>query len=159
MLLFILNTVSFISVAFVINKYQKATIKLEDAYNMQYKSLILADELRQSSDDLTRMARTYVITGNSMFEEQYKTDVPVIAAGGIYTGADIRKFIELGANGVQMGTRFVATDECDASQIFKDTYINCKKEDIIIIDSPVGLPGRTINNKFLEDMAGCQRRQ
>ena len=73
MLLFILNTVSFISVAVVINKYQKATIKLEDAYNMQYKSLILADELRQSSDDLTRMARTYVITGNPMFEEQYKT--------------------------------------------------------------------------------------
>lgn len=72
MLLFILNTVSFISVAIVINKYQKATIKLEDAYNMQYKSLILADELRQSSDDLTRMARTYVITGNTMFEEQYK---------------------------------------------------------------------------------------
>lgn len=73
MLLFILNTVSFISVAIVINKYQKATIKLDDAYNMQYKSLILADELRQSSDDLTRMARTYVITGNAMFEEQYKT--------------------------------------------------------------------------------------
>jgi signal transduction histidine kinase/CheY-like chemotaxis protein len=73
MLLFIFNTVSFISVAIVINKYQKATIKLEDAYNMQYKSLILADELRQSSDDLTRMARTYVITGNAMFEEQYKT--------------------------------------------------------------------------------------
>ncbi len=73
MLLFILNTVSFISVAVVINKYQKSTINLEDAYNMQYKSLILADELRQSSDDLTRMARTYVITGNSMYEEQYKT--------------------------------------------------------------------------------------
>lgn len=73
MLLFILNTVSFISVAVVINKYQKATIKLDDAYNMQYKSLILADELRQSSDDLTRMARTYVITGNPLFEEQYKT--------------------------------------------------------------------------------------
>ena len=73
MLLFIFNTLSFISMAIVINKYQKSTIKLEDAYNMQYKSLILADELRQSSDDLTRMARTYVLTGNPMFEEQYKT--------------------------------------------------------------------------------------
>lgn len=73
MLLFIFNTVAFISVAIVINKYQKATIKLEDAYNMQYKSFILADELRQSSDDLTRMARTYVLSGNPMFEEQYKT--------------------------------------------------------------------------------------
>jgi hypothetical protein len=73
MLLFILNTVSFICVAIVINKYQKATIELENAYKMQYKSLILAQELRQSSDDLTRMARTYVITGNPMFEEQFKT--------------------------------------------------------------------------------------
>jgi len=73
MLLFILNTVSFIFVAFVVNKYQKATIELENAYQMQYNSLLLAQELRQSSDDLTRMARTYVITGNSMFETQFKT--------------------------------------------------------------------------------------
>ncbi|MCT7912536.1 hybrid sensor histidine kinase/response regulator, partial [Arcobacter lacus] len=73
MLLFIFNTVLFIGVAVVINKYQNSTVVLEKAYNMQYKSLILADELRQSSDDLTRMARTYVITANPMFEEQYKT--------------------------------------------------------------------------------------
>ncbi len=73
MLLFILNTVSFIFVAVVINKYQNATIKLEDAYQMQHKSLILAQELRQSSDDLTRMARTYVVTGNPKFEKQFKT--------------------------------------------------------------------------------------
>lgn len=73
MLLFILNTVSFIFVAIVINKYQKATIQLEDAYQMQYKSLLLAQELRQSSDDLTRMARTYVVTGNEMFKEQFQT--------------------------------------------------------------------------------------
>ncbi|MDY0051818.1 MAG: response regulator [Aliarcobacter sp.] len=73
MLLFILNTVSFIFVAVIVNKYQKATIQLEDAYQMQYKSLVLAQELRQSSDDLTRMARTYVITGNPKFEEQFKT--------------------------------------------------------------------------------------
>lgn len=72
MLLFFLNTLSFISVAVVINKYQKSTLKLENAYQMQFKSLILAQELRQSSDDLTRMARTYVITGNPMFEEQFK---------------------------------------------------------------------------------------
>ena len=72
MLLFILNTVSFIFVAVIVNKYQKATIKLEDAYQMQYKSLVLAQELRQSSDDLTRMARTYVITGNPKFEKQFQ---------------------------------------------------------------------------------------
>jgi NAD(P)H-dependent flavin oxidoreductase YrpB (nitropropane dioxygenase family) len=78
------------------------------------------------------------------YEEQFNRSIPVIAAGGIYTGADIHKFMQLGAQAVQMGTRFVATYECDASMEFKKAYLNCKKEDIVIIDSPVGLPGRAI---------------
>jgi len=87
--------------------------------------------------------------------EQYHSykNIPVIAAGGIYTGADIYKYLQLGAQGVQMATRFVATHECDASRKFKETYIKCKKEDITIIDSPVGLPGRAIKNKFLEKVS------
>jgi len=91
-----------------------------------------------------------VISTIKPYEEQFNKNIPVIAAGGIYTGADIHKFMQLGAQGVQMGTRFVATYECDASQEFKDAYLNCKKEDIVIIDSPVGLPGRAIRDKFLE---------
>lgn len=94
-----------------------------------------------------------VISVIKLFEVQFNKHIPVIAAGGIYTGADIYKFIKLGANGVQMATRFVATHECDASIKFKETYIKCKKEDLVIIDSPVGLPGRAIRNKFLEDVA------
>ena len=69
--LFVLNVSFLFVVAIVIGKYQKATVELEDAYELQYKSLLLAQELRQSSDDLTRMARTYVVTGNPMFEEQF----------------------------------------------------------------------------------------
>ena len=84
------------------------------------------------------------------YEEQFNRSIPVIAAGGIYTGADIHRFMELGAQGVQMATRFVATYECDAYMEFKEAYLNCKKEDIVIMDSPVGLPGRAIRNKFLE---------
>ena len=84
------------------------------------------------------------------FEEQFNKSIPVIAAGGIYTGADIHRFLELGVQGVQMGTRFVATHECDASIKFKEAYLNCKKEDIVIIDSPVGLPGRAIQGSFLK---------
>lgn len=84
------------------------------------------------------------------YEKQFNKSIPVIAAGGIYTGADIHKFMELGAQGIQMATRFVATYECDASMKFKEAYLNCKKEDIVIIDSPVGLPGRAIRNEFLE---------
>lgn len=81
--------------------------------------------------------------------------IPVIAAGGIYTGEDIYKIMQLGADGVQMGTRFVPTVECDASEAFKKCYIDAKREDIGIIKSPVGLPGRAIINEFLRSsMAG-----
>jgi len=84
------------------------------------------------------------------YEEQFNRSIPIIAAGGIFTGADIHKFLELGAQGVQMATRFVATHECDAYMESKEAYLNCKKEDIVIMDSPVGLPGRAIRNEFLD---------
>jgi len=93
----------------------------------------------------------------SRFEQRLDKEIPVIAAGGIFTGADIKKFLELGAKGVQMATRFVATHECDASIEFKEAYVKCKKEDITIIDSPVGLPGRAIRNTFLNDVKAGQK--
>lgn len=83
--------------------------------------------------------------------------IPVIAAGGIYTGADIYKIMQLGADGVQLGTRFVATEECDADPAFKQQFINCCKADIVVIESPVGLPGRALNNQFLKDVAGGRK--
>ena len=78
--------------------------------------------------------------------------IPVIAAGGIFDGKDIDHFLKLGAAGVQMGTRFVCTDECDAHENFKQAYVKAKKEDLVIIKSPVGLPGRVINSKFVQDV-------
>jgi NAD(P)H-dependent flavin oxidoreductase YrpB (nitropropane dioxygenase family) len=83
------------------------------------------------------------------FELQFAKEVPVIAAGGIYTGYDIYDIMQAGAKGVKLGTRFVTTHECDASLAFKESYLACKKEDITIIDSPVGLPGRVIYNDFV----------
>lgn len=94
-----------------------------------------------------------VISVIKPYEQHFNKSIPVIAAGGIYTGADIHKFIQLGAQGVQMATRFVATHECDASIEFKEAYVKCEKEDLIIVDSPVGLPGRAIQNKFLEEVS------
>jgi len=99
-----------------------------------------------------------VISAIKSFEQQFNKSIPVIAAGGIYTGADIHKFIQLGAQGVQMATRFVATYECDASIEFKEAYVKCKEEDIVIIDSPVGLPGRAIRNKFLNDVSAGMKK-
>jgi len=74
--------------------------------------------------------------------------IPVIAAGGIFDGKDLAYFLKLGASGVQMATRFVATNECGVHQAFKDAYVNAKDDDIMIINSPVGMPGRVVKNKF-----------
>jgi nitronate monooxygenase len=84
------------------------------------------------------------------FEEKYNQSIPLIAAGGIYTGEDIHNILELGASGVQMATRFVTTEECDASPAFKQAYIDADEKDIEIIKSPVGMPGRAIFSSFIQ---------
>jgi nitronate monooxygenase len=86
------------------------------------------------------------------FCKEHKVEIPVIAAGGIYTGADIHHFLELGAAGVQMATRFVATHECDADIRFKQSYIDAREEDLVIIESPLGMLGRAIRNRFINDV-------
>jgi nitronate monooxygenase len=87
------------------------------------------------------------------FETRWGRTIPVIAGGGVYTGEDIHRILKLGARGVQMGTRFIATEECDADRRFKQAYVDCRKEDIVIIQSPVGLPGRAIRSPFLDDVS------
>jgi len=86
------------------------------------------------------------------YEDKYGKKIPVIAAGGIFNGKDIARMLSLGASGVQMATRFVCTEECRVSQEFKQAYIDAKKEDIVIIKSPVGMPGRAIQNRFLREL-------
>jgi len=92
------------------------------------------------------------------FEASTGKAIPVIAGGGIYTGEDIYRFMELGASGVQMATRFVTTTECDASEAFKNAYIDCRQEDIQIITSPVGMPGRAIRNEFIQDVEADKKK-
>ncbi len=90
-------------------------------------------------------------------EEAAGKKIPVIAAGGIYTGKDIKNIMKQGASGVQMATRFVTTSECDASPVFKECYINARKKDIEIINSPVGMPGRAITNDFIRSVRYGER--
>ena len=89
---------------------------------------------------------------------------PVIVAGGIFERKDMDHYMQLGAKGVQLATRFVTTEECDADIRYKQAYIDCKKEDIVIMKSPVGMPGRAIHNEFLDRvnegerfMRGCRQ--
>ena len=89
--------------------------------------------------------------------ERGKSRIPVIAAGGIFDGKDIARVIRLGASAVQMATRFVCTHECDVSLKYKEAYIAAKQEDIVIIQSPVGMPGRVICNEFVKRISTGER--
>ncbi|MBW1797052.1 MAG: nitronate monooxygenase, partial [Deltaproteobacteria bacterium] len=99
-----------------------------------------------------------VVAELKTYEDRFRRTIPVIAAGGVFTGADIYKFFKLGASGIQMGTRFVATHECDADIRFKESYISCREGDIEIIKSPVGMPGRAIRNRFLNDVSSGKKK-
>jgi len=77
-------------------------------------------------------------------------DIPVIAAGGVMNGQDIVDLIKMGANGVQMGTRFAASEESNAAPALKEFYLKARAEDVVVIQSPVGLPGRAVRNPFVE---------
>lgn len=137
----------------ICSKWLKSHGRLPDAViiegpqaggHLGYKHDSLVDSSGQSLEDLL----VEVVQEASTYEKP----IPVIAAGGIYTGEDIAKMIDLGASGVQMATRFVCTDECDVDDKFKATYVNAKEEDIQIINSPVGMPARIIRNEFVDKM-------
>ncbi len=87
------------------------------------------------------------------YGQKFQKHIPVIVAGGIFDANDIRHVMALGADGVQIASRFVATEECDAAPAYKQAYIQAGAEDIEIIHSPVGMPGRAIHNAFLEQVA------
>lgn len=93
------------------------------------------------------------------YEDKYAVKMPIIVAGGIFDGKDIAKFLKMGASGVQMGTRFVTTDECSVAKEFKEAYIKAKKEDIVFVQSPVGMPAKAIKTKFLENVLKGERKK
>ncbi len=143
-------------------KATKVILKLWDKHHNTTADMVIIEgplaggHLGFKKEDLQSEIENFDITIQSIieevkkYEELYSKEIPVIVAGGVFTGYDIAKYLKLGANGVQMATRFVATEECDASRDFKEAYVNCSKEDITIVSSPVGMPGRAISNEFIE---------
>ncbi|HBV84466.1 MAG: nitronate monooxygenase [Lachnospiraceae bacterium] len=107
----------------------------------------------------------YTITGEKNYDEEIQSiiafaeelGVPVVVAGGVYERKDMDHYLSIGAKGVQIATRFVTTKECDASDAYKQAYIKAKKEDIVIVKSPVGMPGRAIHNAFLDKVNAGER--
>jgi NAD(P)H-dependent flavin oxidoreductase YrpB (nitropropane dioxygenase family) len=139
------------ALALICKRWQGRYNKLPDAVvvegvkaggHLGYSAESIADGTAMKVEDIVKEV---VQLANS-----FETKFPVIAAGGIFDGNDIARFLKLGASGVQMATRFVCTDECDAHINFKKAYLDSKEEDLTIIKSPVGLPGRVINSPFVE---------
>lgn len=86
------------------------------------------------------------------FEKTFGKSIPIIAGGGVNSGKDMYEIMQAGAKAVKIGTRFVTTHECDASIEYKESYLTANKDDIVIIDSPVGLPGRVVKNDFVQQI-------
>lgn len=115
--------------------------------HLGFKKEELLENTNQILEEITKEVVQYI----KEIEVEFSKTIPIIVAGGIWDGNDIKKFLNLGASGVQMATRFVATNECDASIEFKNAYVNAKKDDIKIINSPVGMPGRALYNNFIKN--------
>jgi len=117
------------------------------------------EQLREPEKYALPILLPEVLAAVKPFEEKYGRKIPVVAGGGIFTGTDIARMLQAGASGVQMATRFVCTDECEVAPEFKQAYLDSKEDDIVIINSPVGLPGRAIHNQFLRNLeAGALER-
>jgi len=91
-----------------------------------------------------------IIKITKQYEEKYEKEIPVIVAGGVEDQNDFNRLISLGASGIQVGTKFVTTKECDAHSNYKEAYLKSKEEDIVFVKSPVGMPGRAIMNPFVK---------
>lgn len=108
------------------------------------------DEVLNITDEEYKKEITDIMEVVDSYGEKSGRLIPVVVAGGISDSGKVDEMMAIGADGVQVASRFVTTYECDASQEFKDTYLNAKEEDIIIVKSPVGMPGRAIANKFMK---------
>lgn len=142
-------------------KAAKVILKLWDKHDNVAPDLIVIEgpkagghlgfKLSELSDEHLDFDKTVtdIINETKKYEEKYDKKIPVVVGGGVFDGNDIAHYLKLGASGVQMATRFVVTKECDASKEFKDAYLNCTKDSIQIVKSPVGMPGRAIRNNFV----------
>lgn len=119
-----------------LTEYGADTVKVSETYQKE--------QYDQEIKGILSLVKEYAL--------KYQKEIPVVTAGGIYTHEDVLHQLELGADGVQVATRFVTTEECDAPMAYKQAYLDAREEDIVIVKSPVGMPGRAISNRFMKEV-------
>lgn len=146
----------------VIKTWKKRYNRLPDAIiiegplaggHLGFKYEELIDKRTETLENITRD----VISLINGYEKEYGIRIPVIAGGGIFTGKDIAKFLKLGVSGVQIATPFVTTSECAVADKFKEAYLSAKETDVLIIKSPVGMPGRAIRTKLIDKVTSGKK--
>ena len=144
------------SLKLICRKWMKDFNRVPDAVVVE--GMKAGGHLGYSSEQLEKNSPTLDETLVEVLEfaQQLPTPIPVIAAGGIFSGQEMAHYLKLGASGVQMATRFVCTEECDVDIKFKQAYLDAGPDDITLIKSPVGLPGRVIRNDFVERIKAGQ---
>lgn len=116
--------------------------------HLGFKATEIEHAMQTMDDEVVK-----IIAHIKEYEEKFDTKIPVVFAGGVWDRADIEHYLNLGCSGVQMATRFIGTEECDAPDDFKDRFLKATEDDIHLTTSPVGLPGRAIDNKFTETIS------
>lgn len=136
----------------ILNRWKKSYNRLPDAFVVETPNKAGGHLGARSGEQAMDLALSLenVVPELVAYLAANGVDIPVIAAGGIWDGEDMQRMFDLGAKGVQMGTRFAATVEGDSSEVFKQAYVQAREEDVVLIDSPCGLPGRAILSPLIE---------
>ena len=115
------------------------------------------EELRNHTCHSLEALLAEVLEVKKEYEEKYNHEIPVFVAGGVYDGKEVVHYMNKGASGVQMATRFICSEECDADYQYKEAFVNAKKEDVVLVKSPVGMTARALNNSFVQKVNKGQK--
>jgi NAD(P)H-dependent flavin oxidoreductase YrpB (nitropropane dioxygenase family) len=129
--------------------WQQQYNRLPDAFIVE-NSQAVGGHIGTTCEDFNSRIESLIPQIQAYLQHQLQVDIPLIAAGGIWDRADVDRMLALGASGVQVGTRFITTEECDADHRYKEFHLKARSEDVVVVPSPVGKPARALHNAFAD---------
>lgn len=137
------------AVQFICQTWQQYYNRLPDAFIVE-NSQAVGGHIGTTCEDFNNQIEWLIPQIQNYLQHQLQVDIPLIAAGGIWDRADVDRMLALGASGVQVGTRFITTEECDAERRYKEFHLKASQEDVVVVPSPVGKPARALQNVFAQ---------